>query len=144
MTGSERFFDDFEKMQFLIFFWYFSKIFKNRSKVMLLTQTDLGNAIFMKKPSRLIPEKPIFDPRWPILWIFQHFYIFSYFLQNQILQKSWWPRVAEPPRVYPGYPPHVGGIPKNSYGFLRILRNSYEFLRIPWNSYEFLRILRNS
>ena len=63
LTGSKWFFDDFEKMTFSAFFHFFSKIFKNRSKVAFLTQTDLGNVIFVKKPSRLIPEKPIFDPR---------------------------------------------------------------------------------
>ena len=76
LTGSKWFVDDFEKMTFSFFSQFFSKIFKNRSKVTLLPQTDLGNMIFMKKPSRLIPEKPIFDPRWPILWFFCDSYHF--------------------------------------------------------------------
>ena len=77
------------------FFWFFSfffsKMFKNHSKVMFLTQTDLGNVIFMKKPSRLIPEKPIFDPRWPILWLFLIFEDFCDFLFKTIgfYQGSW-------------------------------------------------------
>ena len=65
----------FEKILFFVLkISFFVEILKNQSEVMLLTETDLGNVIFMKKPSRLIPEKPIFDPRWPILSIFISFF----------------------------------------------------------------------
>ena len=63
------------------------KIFKNRSKVTFLTQTDIENVIFMKKPSRLVPEKPIFDPRWPILWLFCDSYDFCHKIVNTVMPK---------------------------------------------------------
>ena len=51
-------------------FQSFSKIFKNRSKVMFLTQIDIENVILGSKPPRMIRLKSIFDAWGPILLIF--------------------------------------------------------------------------
>ena len=67
LTGSERFLGDFEKCIFFSFFYDFSKIFKNHTKVRFLTRMDLKNMFFVKKTCLLIPEKSIFDARGPIL-----------------------------------------------------------------------------
>ena len=68
----------FWKILFNIF--VFTKIFKNRSKVMFLKLLDVEIEFFRSKPPRMILEKPIFVPRRLILWKFGYFVNFIQFV----------------------------------------------------------------
>ena len=56
--------------------------FKNQSKATFLMQMDIENMIFMKKTSRFIPEKLIFDIN------FSHFMILFVILSHRTLRKT--------------------------------------------------------